>query len=298
MTPATRQNDRRFFTWILRILYVITLLCFGYFLFTGLSFYLTPLNERPHQELFRVLKPGGLRSHGLGIIGSLMLVLSLFYSLRKRWSSMRNMGSLSNWLNVHIFFGICGPLFIILHSTLKLNGLVSVAFWAMVAVALSGVLGRYLYLQIPRNIMGHELSLQEVEELNKNLTVQLQQQFRLDAQDIRSIEAEFINTKTGTHGTGLILLDLIAGDLKRFLKSNRIKKLLTGQYHLPTPETAELLRLLKQQAQINRRIMLWNKIHQLFHYWHVFHKPFAVLMYIVMIIHIGISVWLGYRWIF
>ncbi len=298
MTPAARQSGRRYFTRALRILYVITLLSFGYFLITGISFYLIPLNERPHHELFRYLKPGGLRSHGLGITGSLMLVLLLLYSLRKRWSYMRSMGSLSNWLNVHIFFGICGPLFIILHSTLKLNGLVAVAFWAMLAVALSGVLGRYLYLQIPRNIMGHELSLQEVEELNKNLTMQLQQKFGLDTREIQSIEAEFINTKTGTHGAGLLLLDLLAGDLKRFSKSKRIKKQLISQYHLPAHDTAELLRLLKQQAQISRRIMLWNKIHQLFHYWHVFHKPFALIMYVIMIIHIGIALWLGYRWIF
>jgi hypothetical protein len=36
----------------------------------------------------------------------------------------------------------------------------------------------------------------------------------------------------------------------------------------------------------------------LFHYWHVFHKPFAFIMYIIMLIHIGIALWLGYRWIF
>jgi hypothetical protein len=298
MTPAERQAGRRNLTWVLRILYVLTILCFGYFLITGISFYLTPLNERAHHQLFKLLKPGGLRSHGLGIAGTLMLVLLLLYSMRKRWSSMRNMGSLSNWLNVHIFFGICGPLFIILHSTLKLNGLVSVAFWAMIAVALSGVLGRYLYLQIPRNIMGQELSLQEVEDLNKNLTAQLQQQFGLDTRDIQNIEAAFINTKTRTHGAGLFLLDLLTADLRRFSKSNKIRKLLTDQYQLPEHDTIELLKLLKQQAQIRRRIMLWNKIHQLFHYWHVFHKPFAMIMYIIMIIHIGVALWLGYRWIF
>ncbi len=298
MAPAIHQTGQRYFVWPLRILYTIALLCFGYFLITGISFYLTPLSERPQHELFKILKPGGLRSHGLGIMGSLMLVLLLFYSLRKRWSIMRSMGPLSYWLNVHIFFGICGPLFIILHSTLKLNGLVAVAFWAMIAVALSGVLGRYLYLQIPRNIMGNELSLQEVEVLNKNLTIQLQQGFELTDQEIQSIETEFIYTKTRNQSTGFLLLDLLGGDLRRFLKSRGLKKVLIQRHHLPAKNIAELLELLKQKAQINRRIILWNKIHQLFHYWHVFHKPFAFIMYIIMIVHIGIALWLGYRWIF
>jgi hypothetical protein len=41
-----------------------------------------------------------------------------------------------------------------------------------------------------------------------------------------------------------------------------------------------------------------ENIHKLFYYWHVFHKPFAIIMYLIMIVHIAISVWLGYTWIF
>jgi hypothetical protein len=298
MTLEAGYAGKRYFKWFLIILYTSALLCFGYFLITGIGFYLTPLGERPHHELFRTLKPGGLRSHGLGITGSLMLIFLLFYSLRKRWRILQGLGRLSHWLNIHIFFGVCGPLFIILHSTMKLNGLVAVAFWAMVAVALSGILGRYLYLQIPRNIMGHELSLQEVEALNKNLTDQLQQKFELSGSEIQKIESEFIYTEAKVQSTGFLLIELMAGDSRRFLKSRKIKKLLRRRYHLPAQNIKELFHLLKQQAQIKRRIDLWNKIHQLFHYWHVFHKPFAFIMYIIMLIHIGIALWLGYRWIF
>jgi hypothetical protein len=239
-----------------------------------------------------------LRSHGLGIVGSLMLILLLLYSLRKRWRVLQNAGALSYWLNIHIFFGVCGPMFIILHSTLKLNGLIAVAFWSMVAVALSGVLGRYLYLQIPRNIMGHELTLQEVEEVNKNLAVQLLQRFQLDERAIHSIEMELVKTGAKERNTALLLLDLIGGDLWGVFRGRRIKRQLIRRYHLPGQHITELFRLLKQKAQINRRILLWHKIHQLFHYWHVFHKPFALVMYMIMIIHIGIAIWLGYRWIF
>ena len=40
------------------------------------------------------------------------------------------------------------------------------------------------------------------------------------------------------------------------------------------------------------------EIHQLFHYWHVFHKPFALIMYIVMVIHVTLTTIFGYTWIF
>jgi hypothetical protein len=285
------------FSWLLRILYAFTIACFLYFLIKGFYFYLTPLSDRPHHALYKLLKPGGLYSHGLGIAGSSMLILLLLYSMRKRWGFLRRAGSLSNWLNIHIYFGVCGPLFIILHSTLKLNGLISVAFWSMIAVAISGILGRYLYLQIPRNITGTELSLQEVEELNQSLHRQLLQKFQLDDREIKSIEAKLVKGPDRERNAGLLLLDLIGGDLLNLFSGYRIRKQLIRRFKLPAGNINELFRLIKQKAQINRRLILWNKIHQLFHYWHVFHKPFAVVMYIIMIIHIGISVWLGYRWI-
>ena len=36
----------------------------------------------------------------------------------------------------------------------------------------------------------------------------------------------------------------------------------------------------------------------MFHYWHVIHKPFAYVMLVVVIIHVGVSIAFGYTWIF
>ncbi len=102
----------------------------------------------------------------MGVIGSAMMLVMLLYSARKRLDSWQKWGSIASWLDIHIFFGIFGPLFVILHSTFKVNGLVAISFYSMIAVALSGILGRYLYLQIPRNIRGHELSIQDLEAFN------------------------------------------------------------------------------------------------------------------------------------
>src|SRR3972149_5148655 len=71
----------------------------------------------------------------------------------------RRGGPLGRWLDVHIFFGLVGPALVILHSAFKVQGLVALSFWSMIAVAASGVLGRYLYLQIPRNLQGDALDL-------------------------------------------------------------------------------------------------------------------------------------------
>ncbi|MDH3217009.1 MAG: hypothetical protein OEN01_12085, partial [Candidatus Krumholzibacteria bacterium] len=48
----------------------------------GLSYYLLPLVDRPHSDIHPVLKPGGVWGHGLGIVGSTMIILLFLYSGR------------------------------------------------------------------------------------------------------------------------------------------------------------------------------------------------------------------------
>ena len=39
---------------------------------------------------------------------------------------------------------------------------------------------------------------------------------------------------------------------------------------------------------------MWERLRQLFHYWHVLHKPFAVVMYLFLIVHIVVVSLAGY----
>ena len=43
------------------------------------------------------------------IVGAVMMLLIFVYSLRKRSSLLQKIGTQSQWLNVHIFFGFAGP---------------------------------------------------------------------------------------------------------------------------------------------------------------------------------------------
>jgi len=37
---------------------------------------------------------------------------------------------------------------------------------------------------------------------------------------------------------------------------------------------------------------------KLFSYWHIFHKPFAIIMLVIVLVHIVATVLMGYTWIF
>lgn len=121
----------------------------------GYSYYSTSIEERFFHQSHNTLKPSGSLGHGFGIIGSLMMILGVsIYMIRKRSRRFLNFGYLKYWLELHIFLCTVGPILVLYHTAFKFGGIVSVSFWSMVLVVLSGVVGRFIYIQIPRTIQG------------------------------------------------------------------------------------------------------------------------------------------------
>jgi hypothetical protein len=271
-------------------LYVLFLGSLAWFAFHGLPYYLTPLAERPRHPLYWQLKPGGSWGLGFGIAGAAMMVVMLLYSVRKRFVALRRLGPVSVWLDFHILLGICGPLFIVLHSSFKVQGLVALSFWSMVAVATSGI-GRYLYRQIPHSNGGDELSLAEVERLDQELSRQLKDEAGRDTEALRQLDA------VAAQGTGA-QTSLVALALRFPIDSLQLSLRLRRFRRRFPPRHRHLRRryelLVRQKAALRRRILLWQRVRELFHYWHVFHKPFAVVMYLFMVVHIGVAWMTGY----
>ena len=131
--------------------------------FGGWEYYRTPVSSRVYLPQHRLLRPSGPVGLTLGLAGAFAMLSTLPYAVRKRWRRLAGLGSLRGWLEMHIFFGVTGPILVTLHTSFKFNGLISAAYWLMMAVWVSGFVGRYLYVRIPRSIRGAELSRQEIE---------------------------------------------------------------------------------------------------------------------------------------
>lgn len=275
------------------IAYTFTLVAWLACLVDGYSYYTTPIAERPHHADYRELRPAGSRGLLFGIIGASMMILMLGYTLRKRINGMSRWGALPYWLEAHIYFGVYGPLSIVLHTSFKIQGLVSIAFWSMVCVAVSGVLGRYLYSQIPRNMRGDQMTLDEVRHSRDRLRAALRTDFGLSESAVAHLEE---SRKAGANeGAGRALLRIVILDMKRILGRER-RVVIDGRGGQSHRQISQLNDVVKQMTMLDRRIQIWNQMQRLFHYWHVFHKPFAIIMYIVMTIHIVVAVWTGYGW--
>jgi hypothetical protein len=263
----------------------------GWTVWNGWDYFTTGMAERPHHPDFRDFRAAGRVGHGVGILGSFMIVLLLLYSLRKRMRVLQRAGQLPIWLRYHIFLGIAGPILITLHTAFKVGGLVSVSYWSMVAVALSGFFGRYLYQQIPRNVLGETLDVAEIEARNEALLVELSMNHNMD--DRAATVLEDLALRKLEHRAApmaLLMLPFLNGVLVRQLQRWSLRHV--------DGDRAVAVRLAKDWVLQTRRLRLFHLIRDLFHYWHVFHKPFAFIMILVMIVHVAVAVALGYVWEF
>ncbi len=294
---VTGQKPHILFRLLLFALYASALLLAGYVVWNYWDYYMQPFQLRPRHPDYRVMKPGGFISHGLGILGTLMMLLLLLYSVRKRTRLFGRAGAVSRWLDVHIFLGSMGPVFVVLHSTFKLNGLVAVSFWSMVLVALSGVLGRYLYLQIPRGIRGNELTLDDVEKENRELAGILREEYHLNEDEIQKLEQAIMPPRY-SQSMFALFFGLLFSELRLWFRLPAIRRQIRRRHNVPAQDVHRFVKIVHRKAVLARRIALLDRVRLLFHYWHVFHKPFAIIMYLIMLVHVGISVYLGYTWIF
>ena len=255
---------------------VIILITTVYLIYTGYTYYNTPLEERFYHPRHDWFKPSGIYGQGLGIIGTFMIVFGVaIYIARKRYGFLSKYIRLKYLLEFHIFLCTLGPILILFHTAFKFGGIVSIAFWSMVAVVLSGVVGRFIYIQIPRTIEGRELSLNEVKDMKINLTNVLGEKFNLKNNIVEKI-VSFTNDEN------------IPVNLKKLLKRNDV----------PKKERISILKMVKNEKSLTKKIARLETMQRLFKYWHVAHLPFALIMLIILVIHVGITLAFGYKWIF
>ena len=101
------------------------------------------------------------------------MLLLLLYSVRKRFHFARKWGNLNVWLSAHIFLGFAGPVLVLFHTVFKFSGIVAIAFWSMVLVVASGVVGKFIFALIPRSLSGMELNRIEMEAEEIGLTFEM-----------------------------------------------------------------------------------------------------------------------------
>ncbi|MEI6062098.1 MAG: hypothetical protein WCR72_15455 [Bacteroidota bacterium] len=275
---------------------LIVIIVFTLILQKGYSYYKISLEERFFHPDHAALKPSGFWGHGMGILGSLLMILGVvLYMARKRYRIFSRLGILKHWLEFHIFLCTLGPILVLFHTSFKFGGIVAISFWSMVAVFVSGVIGRFIYIQIPRSIEGRELSLTEVRDMKGDIGDMLTNSMHLDAESYKVI-VDAIKIKTDFRESSFL-----ARGLRKYMdnrKTIQTIKVVLKKSEITRSQRTQVLNLVKNEMSLNSRIERLVVMQNLFKYWHVAHLPFALVMLIIMIIHVSVTIVFGYRWIF
>jgi len=290
--PDTRH--KHLLTWILLVFSVgvVALTFYGH------DYYRLGQAQRALSPKHYLLKPGGVVGINLGLLGVVMLCGIFLYPLRKRWRWLQKQGNSKHWLDHHVVLGIAAPVCIALHSSFKFRGLAGLAFWLMVAVSVSGLVGRYLYAQVLQDIADAESILRELQAENQRQTI-------LNQKDLRRILPTLPGSGRVSQWSPLMAtLFILGSDLARPFWITRlrvrtlgiaagIRSILTvsGRRDIAFEE---VIRVVRKQALLSRRILLLSHAKKIFQLWHVMHKPFSYAFAILALLHIGVAMLLGF----
>ena len=271
----------------------------------GFDYYKLDSTERPFSAKHQLLRPSGSIGLALGVLGVAFFLIIFLYAVRKRWPWLKRQGSSRHWLDFHVLLGLSAPFIIAFHASFKFRGLAGMAFWIMVAVALSGIIGRYLFAQIPRSLNAAELSLKEARDLQQEITQQLAAQNAIPAESLAPLFQLPAAEKVKNEPLPLLLTSMVGIDLRRALRIARLRSKALGfwgalarfggLFPSRNREVETVIELARRQAGLSKRILFLSRTHKVFHLWHVVHRPFSYSFAVLAVIHITVVMLFGFR---
>ncbi len=237
-------------------------------------------------------KDGTKLSMWTGYIGTVLMAVAAIYPMFRRFSAFRFLASNTMWFDFHMMSGTVGPMFIVIHCALAFEiWWAMLAFWCMVIVVVSGVLGRYIYTQVPDLLNGRELEELDHKRAISALASSHPGLYKMihEESESHSRRADAVAVKPGFfHAFAWLILE----DLKRpyrwlsrkkKFKKAGVAKALNKEF---THRTGRVL-------LANRRKVLASRAQQLLHSWKQVHVPFTILLVIFSAYHI----YRDWRWV-
>jgi hypothetical protein len=245
----------------------------------------------------QALTPESGLGYALGIVGATMMLLLALYPLRKRARFMRNTGPVRHWFRAHMIKGVLGPTLILFHANFQTGSLNSnVALFAMLVVATSGLVGRFIYTKVHYGLYGSRASLAalkaDAREREGNLAARFAFAPQLHAQ-LQAVEAAALAPRgplarlrqLATLGFSLRASRLRLG---RFMA----KALAARARHEGWTrrerrrQKREARRYLRQYLRTVRRVAEFSFYERIFGAWHVLHFPLFLMLIVAGVVHV------------
>lgn len=244
------------------------------------------------------LVPGSGTGYWLGVAGAAIMLLLLLYPLRKRLRLGRWVGSVAVWFRLHMVFGLVGPALVLFHANFRLGSLNSnVALLAMLTVAASGIVGRYLYGRIHLGLYGRKAVVRELLADAQGLENWLGDELPGNASIVAQMHA-FAQRAAETRKGILIglwtlpVLAIRAGVTRRRLRREAFRLIKAEGRRRGWPRRvrarhrAAIVDLVNRHLAAVRKAAAFEFYDRLFGLWHMLHLPLFIILIFAATIHV------------
>lgn len=241
------------------------------------------------------LEAGSDLGYWIGVAGGGAMLALFTYPLRKRLPLLRHLGATRHWFVFHMLMGVAGPWLILVHCGFRVGSMnAAVALAAMLVVAASGVVGRFLYRHVHQGLDGRRAELAELRS-------------RLDATHDKLATSLALAPKVREHlfafekallaaPAGSPAVALLSSSTRAARAARRQARQLIHQALATAPETLDAERRDRirwhwqgqaeqhiEQALGVVQLRAWER---LFAGWHLLHLPFVYVMVVCAIVHV------------
>jgi hypothetical protein len=237
-------------------------------------------------------------AYWMGVSGGVAMLALLTYPMRKRLRIMRRTGPASRWFAAHMVLGVLGPLLILLHSNFHIGSLnAGVALFAMVLVASSGIVGRFLYLRLHRNLSGGKLTLEQLRashDADGSETARMRFAPRV-VERCRDFERWALDSRV-LAGAGIFRAMAVVPAMRwrtELACRAELRRRLVAVAHTEGWSRRKLQSRLKAARRLThaylggtQRVALFSAWERLFSWWHIAHAPFVYILVISAVVHV------------
>jgi len=244
------------------------------------------------------LRPSGYVGQSAGVLALFIFIFLWLYPLRKKVRWLRWTGAMSKWLDVHVATALVLPMVAAVHASWRFDGVIGLGFWSMMVVCASGIVGRYLYVHIPRSATGLELSAEEIANERRGLLEEVAKATGLPQPQVESI---LRSDPTPCDGLGVIgtLKRMITDQVGRRRAARALRRLCDVKKVGNRLDRATLRRVLKlagREMALTQQARMLEATQRVFRLWHIAHRPFALTALVAVLVHVSVVVAMGMTW--
>ena len=289
-SPELEAKEARHFNWLL---FALGLSIIAALAANGWEYYPLSRAARLKSELHGALKPSGEAGLSIGLAATLVMLSNFLYALRKRWKRLKGAAPISHWLSFHVFVGLLSPAVIAFHAAFQWNNTIATStFLSLLGVVLTGLAGRFAYGLIPSQ-HGKAIALEE-------LTAQMER-LRAEAyhESVRSSNParlrQLIHSLTSIAPQRRHLIQLFWQHPRTVLVTrwmlHRLRPLFAAR-----EDYAAFRHTAIAIGRMHTEIEFYQALRSFLGWWRPIHVLLAILLVLIMSVHIGISLYVGYGW--